>query len=195
MRKHCQVARWFATVYSAQGMESHKHKTLIWVVIVLVLSAVTTAVLLARARWARRHRITIGAVEDVVLLPWKVAIQARVDTGATTSSLDARDIKELPGKKEIEFRLPERCGGHLVRRRLRGWRTVTSSDGKSERRPVVNMEFQLGERSFNSKVTLTDRSHMKFPMLLGRNTLGGRYIVDVSHTNLLSCEIAEPTNQ
>jgi hypothetical protein len=36
---------------------------------------------------------------------------------------------------------------------------------------------------------------MKFPMLLGRNTLGGRYVVDVSHTNLLSCETAEPTNQ
>lgn len=166
---------------------------LIWIVASLATGVCVLTAVLIRARWVSRHRITIGAVEDVVLLPWKVTIPARVDTGATTTSLDAREIKELPGKKEIEFRLPERCGGHLVRRRLRGWRTVTSSDGTSERRPVVNMEFQLGERQFRTQVTLTDRSRMKFPMLLGRNTLGGRYVVDVTHTNLLSPETTEPT--
>ena len=153
------------------------------------------AVKLAHMYWQRRHAIHIGAIEDVIILPWNVTIPARVDTGAATSALDARDIKVLPGKKEIEFRLPERCGGHLVRRRLRGWRMVTSSDGTSEERPVVEMEFRLGGRQFRTHVTLSDRSHMKFPMLLGRRTLNGRYVVDVTHTNLLSAECPEPPTQ
>jgi hypothetical protein len=172
-------------------MENRKRKLLLWAGVLLMAGVVAFAV---RARWLSSHRITIGAVEDVVLLPWNVTIQARVDTGATTSSLDADDIKELPAQKEIEFRLPKRCGGHLVRRRLRGWHTVTSSDGKSERRPVVDMEFRLGERQFHSRVTLTDRSHMKYPMLLGRNTLGAVYVVDVTQTNLLSTEAEEPSS-
>jgi hypothetical protein len=174
-------------------MESRKHKTLLWMVVAMLLGALALAATLARARWIVRHRITIGAVEEARLLPWNITIPARVDTGATTSSLDAREIKELPGGKEIEFRLADRCGGHVVRRRLRGWRTVISSDGKSERRPLVDMEFWLGERRLRTRVTLTDRSAMKFPMLLGRNTLGGRYVVDVTHTNLLSRCAPEPT--
>ena len=163
--------------------------------LVLAAGVGALAVKLAHLYWQRRHAIRIGAVEDVIILPWNVAIPARVDTGAATSSLDARDIKVLPGKKEIEFRLPERCGGHLVKRRLRGWRMVTSSDGTSEERPVVEMEFRLGGRQFRTHVTLSDRSHMKFPMLLGRRTLSGRYVVDVTHTNLLSSECVEPPTQ
>jgi hypothetical protein len=171
-------------------MENGKRKKLLGFVVVLLAGACVLAVMLARG--PNRQRTTVGAVEDVVLLPWNVTIQARVDTGATTSSLDAREIKALPGKKEIEFRLPERCGGHLVRRRLHGWREVTSSDGKSERRPLVDLEFLLGDQHIRSLVTLTDRSRMKFPMLLGRNTLRTLYLVDVTQTNLLSPRAVTP---
>ncbi len=173
------------------GTEKWKRRTLLWVATTLAIAAGLSAAFLFHIHRARRQRITIGAVEQVVLLPWNIILPARVDTGAATSSLDARDIQELPGRKEIQFRLPERCGGLLVRRRLRGWRTVTSSDGTSERRPVVTVELQLGSHRFNTQVTLTDRSRMKYPMLLGRNTLGNHYIVDVTQTNLLSAELTE----
>ena len=128
----------------------------------------------------------------VFLLPWNISIPARVDTGAATSSLDARDIKVLPGKKEIEFRLPERCGGQLVRRKLHGWRVVTSSDGRSEERPEVQMEFRFGDRVIRTHVTLSDRSRMHYPLLLGRRTLSNRFIVDVTQTNLLPPVVATP---
>jgi len=180
------VAGWFAPAYNRPHMKMRKRHMLIGIVVLLMVGAgVGTAVLLYE-RWLSLHPITIGAVEDVVLLPWNVTLPARVDTGATTSALDAREMKMLSDNTEVEFRLPDRCGGQRVRRVVHGWRIVTSSDGSSERRPVVRLEFQLGAAHFRTLVTLTDRSHMKFPLLLGRNTLGGRYVVDVTRTNVLA---------
>ena len=174
-------------------MGTTRQRTLVWISALLAAAVMgALAVTLAYTYWQRRHAIHVGAVEDVVLLPWNVTIPARVDTGAATSALDARDIKVLPGKKEVEFRLPERCGGHLVRRHVHAWRIVTSSDGKSEERPEVLMEFRFGDRQIHTHVTLTDRSHMHYPLLLGRRTLSNRFIVDVTQTNLLPLECTEP---
>jgi hypothetical protein len=169
------------------------HRTRIRLLTLLALLCVgAVAAKLIYDDWLRRHALHIGAIEEVVLLPWNTTIPARMDTGAATSALDARDMHVLPDGKEIEFRLPERCGGHLVRRRLHGWRTVTSSNGQSEKRPEVEMEMQMGERRFRTHVTLTDRSKMKYPLLIGRRTLNKRFVVDVTHTNMLTPEVPEP---
>lgn len=174
-------------------MGTTRQRALRWVSALLAAAVVSAlAVTLGYAHWQRRHALHIGAVENVVLLPWNVTLQARVDTGAATSALDARDIRILPGKREVEFRLPERCGGRLVRRHVHAWRTVTSSDGRSEERPEVLMEFRFGDRQLHTHVTLSDRSHMHYPLLLGRRTLGNRFIVDVTQTNLLPPEVTEP---
>jgi hypothetical protein len=167
-------------------MGTTRHRKLVWIVALLSAAGLgALAMMLAYGQWQRRHALHIGAIENVVLLPWNVSIAARVDTGAASSALDAREIKFLRGKKEVEFQLPERCGGHLVRRRVHAWRTVTSSDGKSEERPEVQMEFRFGDRRIRTHVTLTNRSHMRYPLLLGRRTLSNRFIVDVTQTNLL----------
>jgi len=55
---------------------------------------------------AAEEKMVLGGVEDVILLPWRVKLPARVDTGAAKSSLDAREIKVLDDM--IEFKLPEK---------------------------------------------------------------------------------------
>ncbi len=55
------------------------------------------------------EKITVGLVEEVILLPWGVKLPARIDTGAAVSSLDARDIV-IKGNT-VDFRLPEKYGG------------------------------------------------------------------------------------
>ncbi len=128
------------------------------------------------------EKITVGAVEEIVLLPWGVKLPARIDTGATTSSLDVCDIK-VDGKY-VNFSLADRCGGHKVRRPLLGWKEVHTSEG-SERRPIVMMEICLGSRIINAHVTLNDRSQMEYPFLVGRKTLRGKFVVDVSRKNIM----------
>ena len=130
-------------------------------------------------RYDPAEKVVVGAVEEVTLVAWGITVPARVDTGAASSSLDARELVKV-GHDEVEFTLPDRLGGRRVRCRRAGLQTVRSSDGETERRPVVELEIALGARRLWTKFTLNDRSRMDYPMLIGRNTLEGRFLVDVT---------------
>ena len=125
------------------------------------------------------ERITIGLVEEIVLLPWGVKLPARIDTGAAVSSLDARDMV-IKGDRVL-FRLPEKYGGLQLNLPIIAWRTVRSAEAK-ERRPVVMMEFCLGSKRIRTRVNLNDRSQVKYPFLVGRHALRKYYVVDCMKT-------------
>ncbi len=120
-------------------------------------------------------KITVGLVEEVVLLPWGVRVPARIDTGAATSSLDARELV-VRGDK-VDFKLPSRFGGASLSLPIVAWRTIRSAEAQ-ERRPVVEMEFCLGGRVVRARVNLNDRSKVKYPLLVGRNALRKHYVID-----------------
>ena len=122
------------------------------------------------------EKIIIGTIEDVVLLPWGARLPARIDTGAAKSSLDARDLRVQDDM--VEFKLPQKYGGLQLRLPIIEWRHVRSPDAR-ERRPVVELEICLGSRRIRTKVNLTDRSMVKYPLILGRNFLRENFVVDV----------------
>jgi len=135
------------------------------------------------------EKIIIGALEDVILLPWGVKLPARVDTGAAKSSLDARELKVRDNV--VEFKLPQKYGGLRLRLPIIEWRHVRSPDGRG-RRPVVELEICLGSRRIRTQVNLTDRSMVKYPLILGRNFLKEEYVVDVKRRKTAppSCPVA-----
>ena len=59
-------------------------------------------------------------------------------------------------------------------------RRVKSSNGTVEERIFIKTLLELGGRNFEAEISLTDRASMKFPMLIGRKYLEGRFLVDVS---------------
>ncbi len=122
------------------------------------------------------EKITIGLVEDVILLPYGVKFPARIDTGAASSSLDARELRVQDGT--VEFKLPQKYGGLQLRLPVVGWETIRSSESR-ESRPVVEMELCLGPKRLLVKLNLNDRSMVKYPLILGRNFLREDYVVDV----------------
>ncbi len=120
-------------------------------------------------------QITVGLVEEVILLPWGVKVPARIDTGAATSSLDARD---LIVKDDIaEFSLPEKYGNLRIRLPVVKWQTIRSA-GTRSRRPMVEIEFCLGPKHLKTRVNLNDRSLVTYPLLVGRNALKKNFVVD-----------------
>lgn len=121
-------------------------------------------------------KIVLGGVEDVELRAWGVRLPARIDTGAATSSLRVKDLTHT--EHWATFVLPAPDGDRKIRLHIEDWRRIRSSDGIEERRPVVEMDLVLGGVPLRTQVTLDDRSRMAYPMLVGRRTLAGRFVVD-----------------
>ena len=128
------------------------------------------------------EKVLIGEVEKVTLLPWGVTLSARMDTGACTSSIDVRDF--VVWRKKVKFKLSGRAGGTELELPLLGWRRVKSAGAAARRRPVVEMEICLGTKRLKTPVTLSNRSQMEYPMVVGRRALAGNFLIDVSQSNL-----------
>jgi hypothetical protein len=128
------------------------------------------------------EKMTIGEVEDVILMPWRVKLPARIDTGAATSSLDAR---ELVVKDNLaEFRLPKMYGGLRLRLPVVEWQKIRSADFR-ERRPVVEITFCIGPKLIRTQVTLNNRATVTYPLIIGRNVLKDKFVVDCIRSNCL----------
>ena len=138
------------------------------------------------------EKLTIGLVEDVILLPWGVKLPARIDTGAASSSLDARELKVEDNV--ADFKLPDAYGGLRLRLPGVGWKTIRTSESR-ERRPVVEMEICLGPKPFRIKANLNDRSMVKYPLIIGRNALKKHFVVDCMHSNCLPPSCPEVPSQ
>jgi hypothetical protein len=109
-------------------------------------------------------------------------IIAKVDTGARTAALHADEI-EISGQS-VRFVIKEDGRRRIYRAPLEGHKRVKSSSGHSETRPVIRATLQIGQIRFKAEVTLTDRTDMGYPMLLGRNTIKGLFLVNPARTFL-----------
>ncbi len=124
-------------------------------------------------------KIVIGRSEKIRLLPEDLVLDARVDTGATTSSIDAHDIEtfERKGKTWLRFRVRDKTSNTdkvFERPRVRTVRiknrAAEENIGKKyDRRPVVRLRACLDGHVQEIEVNLADRSRFAFPMLLGRS--------------------------
>ena len=119
------------------------------------------------------------------------AIKAKVDTGARTSALHATQIKEYDknGKTMVSFRLHQSNKHIDISTQLIRHIKIISSFGDSEIRPLIRLKICLGEHSWLTEVTLTKRSRMTYPMLIGRNTLMKKYLIH-SHKSYLTGKIS-----
>ena len=134
--------------------------------------------------------MVIGAVENIVLMPEKISLPARIDTGAATTSLDARELAIRDGM--VEFRIPDIYGGKQMQLPLKGWKQIKSS-GAEQRRPVVEMGICIGDKHLRIDINLTDRSRVQYPLLIGRDVLEKGFIVDVRKMHSLPPHCRELT--
>lgn len=107
-------------------------------------------------------------------------IPVRIDTGARTSSLWASDVKIKDGVATFKLFGPGSSWytGKVVRRPVIEMREVTSSTGHVQQRHLVQMSIVMHGKRLKAKFTLSDRSTQTYPILIGRNTLRGNFLVD-----------------
>ncbi|MCR8922013.1 ATP-dependent zinc protease [Dasania sp. GY-MA-18] len=126
----------------------------------------------------------IGRVEYVSINNNGIAIKSRIDTGAKTSSLNAQDLSEFErdGKKWVRFAVlnPKNDEEIYFEKRVVRFVRIKQQTGDLQRRPVIKMPVKLGDVTENIELTLTDRSDYLYQVLVGRNYLLDRFLVDVS---------------
>ena len=150
---------------------------------VLIFSSVLVLIFLCpAASLAAGEKLTIGEVENVILIPWGVRLPARIDTGANTSSLDARNL--LVKNNKAEFKLPDQYGSLRLHLPVIRWQDIRNA-GSQERRPVVEIMLCMGPRLLRVEVNLNNRSKVKFPLILGRNALKENFVVDCAQSHCL----------
>lgn len=118
------------------------------------------------------------------------SIDIKVDTGAYTSAMHCHDFEEVSvdGNSCIKFKLldpfhPQYNEKEFVFKNYKK-KTIKSSFGISEERFVIKTEIELFNEIFPITLTLSERSNMKYPILLGRKFLNRRFIIDTSKTYL-----------
>ena len=114
------------------------------------------------------------------------AVKVRVDSGAKTSALHAFNIQTFKRGNvpwvafdvhplQNNRRVALRCESPILDRRI-----IKSTSGASEKRYVIKVPMRLGEQFWEIELTLTNRDSMGYRMLLGREAMAGRVLVDPS---------------
>lgn len=134
----------------------------------------------------------VGWVERVLVMPGAHPVNAKLDTGANTSSIHAESIErfERDGDRWVRFELvlKIRDGGEdrvervpheaPLYRRVR----IKDHDEPANARPVVELDFCMDGARHRAQFSLADRGGFIYPVLLGRRFLAGAYVIDPDET-------------
>ena len=139
-----------------------------------------------------QNKLILGSEEWCQFLDLGIpAIKARVDSGAKTSALHAINIAPFvkDGENWVKFDINPiqnnlktviHCEALLIDKRI-----VKSSSGFREQRYVIQTNITIGNDSWLIEMTLTNRDSMGFRMLLGREAMSGRILVDPEQKYIL----------
>lgn len=132
----------------------------------------------------------LGWVEFIRLEPWGIKTPARIDSGANTASMSARDINVFKrnGKAWVRFTFDFKKGtgerSIEIERPLVRMVKIKQHDGPPQERPVISMEICLADEIREAEFDLIDRRALNYPVLLGRKALAGYVVVDPARAYL-----------
>jgi len=144
---------------------------------------------------SERKKCVIGATATLLEKQSELKFRARVDSGAKSCSLHFEEIKIEGGSKKenITERMTENIGKvihfkvkngdgktHILTSKIAGYVIIKTSNKKEgKRRYKVPLTFLWKNMEKEVLVTLNNRGHLDYPLLLGRNFLRGDFLVDV----------------
>lgn len=117
-------------------------------------------------------------------------IKAKIDTGARTSALHASNIAMVSAgkKKRIRFVIhPKQKNPHpeiIAEAPMMDHRKIKGSHGQVSERPVIQTTLELGKERWPIELTLVNRDLMGFRLLIGREAIKKRFVIDAEHSYL-----------
>lgn len=110
-------------------------------------------------------------------------IPAKIDTGADSSSIWASNVK-INKNHELEFTLFDEKSPYfidkVIKRKDYKVAIVRSATGEEQLRYRTHLQLKVAGKTINALFNLSDRSRNNFPILIGRRSLTGKFLVDTS---------------
>lgn len=131
-----------------------------------------------------KGKVIVGEVEKFYLAGPGLVYTARIDSGAETSSIHAKNITrfERDGSNWVRFDVPVPDTDRFVtleREVARRVKVIQASADEAERRVVVELQFAIGDHQQVAEFTLADRDNLDHEVLIGRNVLRDVMLIDV----------------
>lgn len=131
---------------------------------------------------------TVIGRDDIADLPFfKLKnVKVKTDSGAYTCTIHCSKIQERKGVLEVVFldRKEQGYTGETFLFEHYDRKKVRSSSGEQQERYIVRGDILLFGKKHNTEFTLSSRHMMRYPVLLGRKLLSGKFIIDTSLSNL-----------
>jgi len=134
-------------------------------------------------------KLLLGAIETVKLLKENVVFDARIDTGAVTSSIGVFNWRnfERDGKKWVKFSLTQEDDAIVYEYPVHGKVSIKQTGTLIEERLEIKVDIEIGGVEYKNQIfNMTDRSHLNYQLLIGRSFLRDIAVVDVASKKLLS---------
>jgi len=111
-------------------------------------------------------------------------IEGKIDTGAYTSSIHCENISiNYEDSKPVLYFTVEQDGVKTLRFEKFDRKKIKNSFGEMEERYVIKTIFKIGKKKVRSVISLSNRDNMRFPVLIGRRLLKGKFLIDVKHVH------------
>lgn len=128
-----------------------------------------------------------GWIETVTLPDFDITLDAKLDTGAKSSSIDVQDLVRFrrDGKTWFRFTIKGADGKTAtIEQASRRVARIMRAEVDDTRRPIVRLKICLAGHVAETDFTLTDRSGQDFQALIGRKFLASRILVDSGRTHI-----------
>ena len=116
-----------------------------------------------------------------------IKVEAKIDTGAYTCAIHCNNIllKKEGDRQILTFQLLDE---KIYRFEEFSRKRIKNSFGEMEERFIIKTLIVIGRKKIKTTISLSDRENMRYPVLVGRRLLKGKFIIDVNliYTNGLS---------
>ena len=143
----------------------------------------------------------IGRREYVNFPELKVfSVEAKIDTGAYTSSIHCSDIviKKISNNDVLCFKLLDVTHPELAKEEYQFpefyKKKIKNSFGEMEERYIIKTKIKLGRKTIRTTLSLSDRENMRYPVLIGRRMLKGKFIIDVNKIHIGGMTLSKAIN-
>ena len=123
----------------------------------------------------------VGWIEQVEIGSMGLTIEAKIDTGADNSSINAKNptLYQKDGRQWVRFSVQSENEHEIVIDKPVIKKTkIKTKNGGSQERVVIELDICLGAIKKRARVNLVDRSHFKYQVLVGRSFLSPDFLVD-----------------